>query len=138
MDALNPSWRKKHRILLGSSPYRMYLWGPFHHFYLDTILVNEPLESISRDLGFRGNILAEGLVASMCLGGALIGSLFSGWIADAVGCRWLFVGTGLGLGPPAVAGVFRGIYYSCWHTCSGNGLLCRESTLVIQGFSFGI
>ncbi|XLU22016.1 hypothetical protein S245_058082 [Arachis hypogaea] len=33
-----------------------------------------------------------------------------------------------------VAGVFRGIYYSCWHTCSGNGLLCRESTLVIQGW----
>lgn len=29
----------------------------------------------------------EGLVVSTCLGGALIGSLFSGWIADGVGRR---------------------------------------------------
>ncbi|XLR00257.1 hypothetical protein S83_066455, partial [Arachis hypogaea] len=47
-------------------------------------VVNEQLESISVDLGFRGNTLAEGLVVSICLGGALIGSLLSGWIADVV------------------------------------------------------
>ncbi|WVZ18280.1 hypothetical protein V8G54_005602 [Vigna mungo] len=70
-----------------------------------------------------------GLVVSICLGGALIGCLLSGWIADGVGRRRtfqlcalpmiigasmsaatnnlfgmlvgrLFVGTGLGLGPP--------------------------------------
>ena len=31
--------------------------------------------------------LNEGLVVSTCLGGAFIGSLFSGWIADGVGRR---------------------------------------------------
>ncbi|KAH1241103.1 hypothetical protein AAZX31_07G080400 [Glycine max] len=95
-------------------------------------VVNEPLESISVDLGFHGNTLAEGLVVSICLGGALIGCLLSGWIADGVGRRRafqlcalpmiigasmsaatnnlfgmlvgrLFVGTGLGLGPPVAS-----------------------------------
>lgn len=32
----------------------------------------------------------SGLVVSTCLGGALIGSLFSGWIADEVGRRRAF------------------------------------------------
>ncbi|XP_071723691.1 probable plastidic glucose transporter 2 [Rutidosis leptorrhynchoides] len=53
-------------------------------------VVNEPLESISNDLGFNGNSLAEGLVVSTCLGGAFIGSLLSGWIADGVGRRKAF------------------------------------------------
>ncbi|KAK7243230.1 hypothetical protein RIF29_38021 [Crotalaria pallida] len=94
--------------------------------------VNEPLGSIYLDLGFSENTLAEGLVVSICLGGALIGCLLSGWIADGVGrCRAfqlcalpmiigsstsaatnnlfdmlvtkLFVGTGLGLGPPVAS-----------------------------------
>ncbi|XP_072079342.1 probable plastidic glucose transporter 2, partial [Arachis hypogaea] len=124
-ETSNPSWKLSlPHVLVGT--LSSFLFG----YHLG--VVNEPLESISRDLGFRGNTLAEGLVVSMCLGGALIGSLFSGWIADAVGCRrafrlcalpmiigasmsaainnlfgmlvgWLFVGTGLGLGPPAVA-----------------------------------
>ncbi|XP_044485651.1 probable plastidic glucose transporter 3 isoform X2 [Mangifera indica] len=76
--------------------------------------------------------MAEGLVVSTCLGGALVGSMFSGWIADGVGRRrafqlcalpmiigasmsaiaknlWgmllgrLFVGTGMGIGPPVAA-----------------------------------
>ncbi|XP_019425031.1 PREDICTED: probable plastidic glucose transporter 3 isoform X2 [Lupinus angustifolius] len=95
-------------------------------------VVNETLESISIDLGFSGNTLAEGLVVSTCLVGAFLGSLFSGWIADGIGRRksfqlcalpmiigagmsatakslWgmllgrLFVGTGMGLGPPVAA-----------------------------------
>ncbi|ONK55611.1 uncharacterized protein A4U43_UnF1090 [Asparagus officinalis] len=33
-------------------------------------VVNEPLESISVDLGFAGNTSEEGLVVSMCLGAA--------------------------------------------------------------------
>ncbi|KAG2718423.1 hypothetical protein I3760_03G219500 [Carya illinoinensis] len=95
-------------------------------------VVNEPLESISVDLGFSGNTLAEGLVVSTCLGGALVGSLFSGWVADGVGRRRAFqlcalpmiigasisamtktfegmllgrllVGTGMGLGPPVAS-----------------------------------
>ncbi|KAL0333890.1 UNVERIFIED_CONTAM: putative plastidic glucose transporter 2, partial [Sesamum angustifolium] len=95
-------------------------------------VVNEPLESISVDLGFRGNTLEEGLVVSTCLAGAFIGSLISGWIADEVGRRRAFqlcalpmiigasicatarslggmllgrflVGTGLGVGPPVTS-----------------------------------
>ncbi|KAG1335074.1 putative plastidic glucose transporter 3 [Cocos nucifera] len=95
-------------------------------------VVNEPLESISMDLGFAGNVLAEGLVVSMCLGGALVGCLFSGSIADGIGrCRAFqlaalpmiagacisasttslegmllgrfLVGTGMGVGPPVAS-----------------------------------
>ncbi|KAJ9551294.1 hypothetical protein OSB04_015339 [Centaurea solstitialis] len=95
-------------------------------------VVNEPLESIARDLGFSGNSLAEGLVVSTCLGGAFLGSLFSGLIADGVGRRRSFqlcalpmiigaccsatsnnltgmligrflVGIGLGIGPPVAS-----------------------------------
>ena len=83
-------------------------------------MVNEPLESISADLGFSGNTLAEGtvhsspllilvaflqffiiqvvlvpllgagLVVSICLGGAFIGCLFSGSVADGIGRRRAF------------------------------------------------
>jgi len=95
-------------------------------------VVNEPLESISADLGFSGNTLAEGLVVSICLGGAFIGCLFSGSVADGIGRRRAFqlsalpmiigaaisaltnslegmllgrflVGTGMGLGPPVAS-----------------------------------
>ncbi|KAJ3692243.1 hypothetical protein LUZ60_012593 [Juncus effusus] len=95
-------------------------------------VVNEPLESISLDLGFAGNTLAEGLVVSTCLGGAFMGCLFSGSIADGIGRRRTFqlsalpmiigsalsasannlemmlfgrflVGTGMGLGPPVAS-----------------------------------
>ncbi|KAH9714300.1 putative plastidic glucose transporter 3 [Citrus sinensis] len=76
--------------------------------------------------------MAEGLVVSTCLGGAFVGSMFSGWIADGIGRRrafqlcalpmiigasmsaitknlWgmllgrLFVGTGMGIGPAVAA-----------------------------------
>jgi len=53
-------------------------------------VVNEPLEVISADLGFAGNTLAEGLVVSICLGGAFVGCLFSGSIADGIGRRRAF------------------------------------------------
>ncbi|XP_047321524.1 probable plastidic glucose transporter 2 [Impatiens glandulifera] len=95
-------------------------------------VVNEPLESISIDLNFSGNTLAEGLVVSICLAGAFFGSLLSGWIADGVGRRKAFqlcalpliigasisamannlpsmligrllVGIGLGVGPPVAS-----------------------------------
>nr|XP_017219801.1 PREDICTED: probable plastidic glucose transporter 2 isoform X2 [Daucus carota subsp. sativus] len=95
-------------------------------------VVNEPLESISTDLGFNGDTMVEGLVVSMCLGGALGGCLVSGWIADGIGRRRAFqlcalpmiigaaisasantvmgmllgrfsVGIGLGLGPAVAA-----------------------------------
>ncbi|KAE9462826.1 hypothetical protein C3L33_05260, partial [Rhododendron williamsianum] len=63
------------------------IWLPYG---VCPLVVNEPLESISTDLGFSGNTLAEGLVVSTCLAGAFVGSLLSGWIADGVGRRKAF------------------------------------------------
>ncbi|XP_062090814.1 probable plastidic glucose transporter 2 [Humulus lupulus] len=125
IETSNPSWKLSfpHVVVATISSF---LFG----YHLG--VVNEPLESISVDLGFSGNTLAEGLVVSTCLGGAFIGSLFSGWIADGLGRRRafqlcalpmiigaamsatsktlagmllgrLFVGTGMGLGPPVAA-----------------------------------
>uniref|UniRef100_A0A2P2LZD2 Putative plastidic glucose transporter 2 isoform X2 n=1 Tax=Rhizophora mucronata TaxID=61149 RepID=A0A2P2LZD2_RHIMU len=125
VETSNPSWKLSfpHVIVATISSF---LFG--YHL----AVVNEPLESISLDLGFSGNTLEEGLVVSTCLGGALIGCLFSGWIADGVGRRRAFqlcalpmivgasvsatakslavmllgrflVGTGMGLGPPVAA-----------------------------------
>ncbi|PQP95773.1 putative plastidic glucose transporter 2 isoform X1 [Prunus yedoensis var. nudiflora] len=156
----NPSWRLSfpHVVVATLSSF---LFG----YHLG--VVNEPLESISKDLGFKGNTLAEGLVVSTCLGGAFVGSLFSGWVADGVGRRRafqlcalpmiigavmsastktlagmllgrLFVGTGMGLGPP-VASLYvtevspafvRGTYGSLIQiaTCLGlMGLFLLES-----------
>ncbi|URE30501.1 Sugar transporter [Musa troglodytarum] len=126
-DIGNPSWKPSlpHVCIATVSSF---LFG----YHLG--VVNEPLESISLDLGFTGNTLAEGLVVSMCLGGALIGCLFSGLISDGIGRRRSFqlstlpmiigaslsastislvgmllgrflVGTGMGLGP-AVASLY--------------------------------
>lgn len=53
-------------------------------------VVNDTLESISLDLHFHGDTMAEGLVVSTCLGGAFIGSTVSGWIADGIGRRRSF------------------------------------------------
>ncbi|KAG6503037.1 probable plastidic glucose transporter 2 isoform X1 [Zingiber officinale] len=124
-DGGNPSW--KHSLPhVCVATMSSFLFG----YHLG--VVNEPLESISTDLGFSGNTLAEGLVVSMCLGGALIGCLFSGWISDGIGRRKAFqlsalpmiigaslsasatrlagmllgrflVGTGMGLGPPVAS-----------------------------------
>lgn len=117
----NPSWKLSLPHILVAT-ISSFLFG----YHLG--VVNEPLETISVDLGFSGNTIAEGLVVSTCLGGAFIGSLFSGWITDGVGRRRSFqlsalpmiigasvsattsslegmllgrflVGTGMGLGP---------------------------------------
>ncbi|KAK3210693.1 hypothetical protein Dsin_015399 [Dipteronia sinensis] len=125
METTNPSWKLSFPHVLVAT-ISSFLFG----YHLG--VVNEPLESISLDLGFNGNTIAEGLVVSTCLGGALIGSLFSGWIADEIGRRKSFqlcalpmiigasisattsnlmgmllgrflVGTGMGLGPPVAA-----------------------------------
>uniref|UniRef100_A0A0A0LAW8 Major facilitator superfamily (MFS) profile domain-containing protein n=1 Tax=Cucumis sativus TaxID=3659 RepID=A0A0A0LAW8_CUCSA len=120
-----PSWRRPFPHVVVAT-LASFLFG----YHLG--VVNETLESISLDLAFSGSTLAEGLVVSTCLGGAFLGSLFSGWIADGVGRRralqlcalpmiigasmsattknlWgmllgrLFVGTGMGLGPAVAA-----------------------------------
>ncbi|XP_075646004.1 putative plastidic glucose transporter 2 isoform X2 [Castanea sativa] len=125
LENSSPSWRLSFPHVLVAT-ISSFLFG-YH-----TGVVNEPLESISVDLGFSGNTLAEGLVVSTCLGGALVGALLSGWIADGVGRRRafqlcalpmivgasisatskslagmllgrLFVGIGMGLGPPVAS-----------------------------------
>ncbi|KAF9690127.1 hypothetical protein SADUNF_Sadunf01G0163600 [Salix dunnii] len=124
-DAGNPHWRHSLVHVLVAT-ISSFLFG----YHLG--VVNETLESISFDLGFSGNTMAEGLVVSTCLGGAFVGSVFSGWIADGVGRRrafqlcalpmiigasmsattkdlWgmllgrFFVGTGMGISPPVAA-----------------------------------
>lgn len=124
-DNGNPSWKLSLPHVLVAT-ISSFLFG----YHLG--VVNEPLESISIDLGFAGNTLEEGLVVSMCLGGAFFGCLFSGWIADGIGRRRAFqltalpmivgaslsastsslegmllgrflVGTGMGVGPPVAS-----------------------------------
>ncbi|XP_057527289.1 probable plastidic glucose transporter 3 [Amaranthus tricolor] len=121
----NPPWSKSlpHVIV---ATIASFLFG----YHLG--VVNDTLESISIDLGFHGNTMAEGLVVSMSLGGAFIGSLFSGSIADYFGRKRsfqlgalsmiigasmsaatssltgmligrFFVGIGMGLGPAVAA-----------------------------------
>ncbi|MBA0608689.1 hypothetical protein Godav_020879 [Gossypium davidsonii] len=116
----NPSWKRSFLYILVAS-LASFLYG----YHLGVI--NETLESISNDLHFNGNTMAEGSIA-MNLGGGFLGSTFSGLIVDRVGFRmafqlcalpmiigssmsataknlWgmllgrLFVGTGMGLGP---------------------------------------
>ncbi|XP_048490340.1 probable plastidic glucose transporter 1 isoform X3 [Beta vulgaris subsp. vulgaris] len=50
-------------------------------------VMNGPIVSVARELGFEGNSIIEGLVVSIFIGGAFIGSLFSGSLADKFGCR---------------------------------------------------
>ncbi|KAJ9548717.1 hypothetical protein OSB04_021260 [Centaurea solstitialis] len=85
-------WFKKlsHPPLIHSLPHVLVATIVSFLFGYHLGVVNEPLESISYDLGFNGNSLAEGFVVSTCLGGAFIGSLLSGWIADGVGRRRTF------------------------------------------------
>ncbi|GAB2268297.1 hypothetical protein Dimus_003270 [Dionaea muscipula] len=120
-----PSWKHSFLHVLVAT-ISSFLFG----YHLG--VVNEPLESISSDLGFNGNTLAEGLVVSTCLGGAFVGSLLSSWVVDGIGRRKAFqlcalpmivgaaisatankiqgmllgrllVGVGMGLGPPVAA-----------------------------------
>ncbi|XP_058114197.1 probable plastidic glucose transporter 2 isoform X4 [Magnolia sinica] len=126
-EGTNPSWRL-------SLPHVCVATLTSFLFGYHMGVVNEPLESIAYDLGFAENTLAEGLVVSLCLGGAFIGCLVSGWIADGIGRRRAFqlsalpmiigasmsattkdldgmllgrflVGTGMGLGP-AIASLY--------------------------------
>ncbi|XP_022723985.1 probable plastidic glucose transporter 3 [Durio zibethinus] len=152
-DIGNPSWQRSFPHILVAT-LSSFLFG----YRLG--VVNETLENISHDLGFHGNTMAEGLVVSTCLGGAFVGSLFSALIADGVG-RWrafqlcalsmiigssmsataknlwgmllgrLFVGTGMGIGPPVAAlyvtevspAYVRGTYGSCTQIAKCLGLM---------------
>jgi len=52
--------------------------------------MNGPIVSIARELGFEGNSLIEGLVVSIFIVGAFIGSISSGSLVDRLGCRLTF------------------------------------------------
>ncbi|XP_057537733.1 probable plastidic glucose transporter 1 isoform X2 [Amaranthus tricolor] len=50
-------------------------------------VMNGPIVSVARELGFEGNSIIEGLVVSIFIAGAFIGSLASGFLVDKFGCR---------------------------------------------------
>ncbi|XP_057762919.1 probable plastidic glucose transporter 1 isoform X2 [Arachis stenosperma] len=53
-------------------------------------VMNGPIVSVARELGFDGNSFLEGLVVSIFIAGAFIGSLIAGPLADKLGCRLTF------------------------------------------------
>ncbi|KAK7306115.1 hypothetical protein VNO77_44035 [Canavalia gladiata] len=65
LPTTKPCWRHSVRHIVMTS-LSSFLYG-YH-----TGVANETLESISIDLNFSGNIMAEGLVVSICLEGALV------------------------------------------------------------------
>lgn len=52
--------------------------------------MNGPILSIAKELGFEGNSFLEGLVVSIFIGGAFIGSIASGSLVDKLGYRRTF------------------------------------------------
>ncbi|KAK6918815.1 Major facilitator, sugar transporter-like [Dillenia turbinata] len=53
-------------------------------------VMNGPIVSVARELGFEGNPILEGLVVSIFIAGAFIGSIGSGSLVDKLGCRRTF------------------------------------------------
>lgn len=53
-------------------------------------VMNGPIVSIARELGFEGNSILEGLVVSIFIAGAFVGSISSGSLVDKLGCRRTF------------------------------------------------
>lgn len=50
-------------------------------------VMNGPIVAIARELGFEGNSFLEGLVVSIFIAGAFIGSICSASFVDSFGCR---------------------------------------------------
>ncbi|CAI9090245.1 OLC1v1024976C1 [Oldenlandia corymbosa var. corymbosa] len=53
-------------------------------------VMNGPIVSVAKELGFEGDSFLEGLVVSIFIAGAFIGSLSSGAFVDKLGCRRTF------------------------------------------------
>lgn len=53
-------------------------------------VMNGPIVSVARELGFEGNSFLEGLVVSIFIVGAFFGSISSGSVVDKLGCRRTF------------------------------------------------
>lgn len=49
--------------------------------------MNGPIVSISQELGFQGNSILEGLVVSIFIAGAFLGSISCDPLVDKLGCR---------------------------------------------------
>lgn len=52
--------------------------------------MNGPIVSIARELAFEGNAILEGLVVSIFIAGAFVGSISCGSLVDRLGCRRTF------------------------------------------------
>lgn len=50
-------------------------------------VMNGPIISIARELGFEGNSILEGLVVSIFIAGAFLGSSGAGYLVDRLGFR---------------------------------------------------
>lgn len=53
-------------------------------------VMNGPIVSVAKELGFEGNSTLEGLVVSIFIAGAFLGSVASGSLVDKLGCRRTF------------------------------------------------
>ncbi|XVE78411.1 hypothetical protein DITRI_Ditri13aG0142800 [Diplodiscus trichospermus] len=53
-------------------------------------VMNGPIVSIARELGFEGDSILEGLVVSIFIAGAFVGSISCGSLVDKLGCRRTF------------------------------------------------
>ncbi|KAJ6400366.1 hypothetical protein OIU84_015920 [Salix udensis] len=53
-------------------------------------VMNGPIVSVAKELGFEGNSILEGLVVSIFIVGAFLGSVASGSVVDKLGCRRTF------------------------------------------------
>ena len=53
-------------------------------------VMNGPIVSIARELRFEGNSFLEGLVVSIFIASAFIGSISCGSLVDKLGCRRTF------------------------------------------------
>ncbi|CAL1407188.1 unnamed protein product [Linum trigynum] len=53
-------------------------------------VMNGPIVSVARELGFEGSPILEGLVVSIFIAGAFFGSIGCGSLADKLGCRRTF------------------------------------------------
>lgn len=69
-----------------------------------------------------GLISNEGLVVSICLGGALFGCLLSGWIADGVGRRRAFQLSAL----PMIVGASMRLYFHIQIRCLIHSIFLRN------------
>jgi MFS family permease len=50
-------------------------------------VMNGPIEDIARELGFQGNPFLEGLVVSIFIVGAFLGSISFSSLVDKFGCK---------------------------------------------------